>query len=144
MTRKHSRTTIQLSCHEQLVPGVGGAVAHYADRVGLTEAARDSLVSALEDFCRETLPLLGTNGGRLTVAIEEFEDRIEIVVEHNGLARPSAGMDTFLAGNGSGSSDSRLLGIRLLRNVDRVEYDSRNGSVRTTLVKYLHSRSGAS
>jgi anti-sigma regulatory factor (Ser/Thr protein kinase) len=142
MTREHSRTTIQLSCHEQMVPGVGGAVAHYADRVGLTEAARDSLVSALEEFCRETLPLLGSNGGRLTVAIEEFEDRIEIVVEHNGLARPSAGMDTFLAGNGS--SDSRLLGIRLLRNVDRVEYDSQNGSVRTTLVKYLHSRRGAS
>jgi hypothetical protein len=143
MTREHSRTTIQLSCHEQMVPGVGGAVAHYADRVGLSEAARDSLVSALEDFCRETLPLLGSNGGRLTVAIEEFEDRIEIVVEHEGLARPSAGMDTFLAGNGS-PSDSRLLGVRLLRTVDRVEYDSRNGSVRTTLVRYLHSRRGAS
>ena len=126
-----------------MVPGVGGAVAHYADRAGLNEAARDSLVSALEDFCRETLPLLGSNGGRLTVAIEEFEDRIEIVVEHHGLARPSAGMDTFLSGNGS-SSDARLLGIRLLRNVDRVEYDSRNGSVRTTLVKFLHPRLGAS
>ena len=143
MTREHSRTTIQLSCHEQMVPGVGGAVAHYADRVGLNEESRDSLVSALEDFCRETLPLLGSSGGRLTVAIEEFEDRIEIVVEHEGLARPSAGMDTFLAGNGS-ASDSRLLGVRLLRNVDRVEYDSRNGSVRTTLVKYLRSRRGAS
>jgi hypothetical protein len=143
MTREHSRTTIQLSRHAQMVPGVGGAVAHYADRAGLNEAARDSLVSALEDFCRETLPLLGSNGGRLTVAIEEFEDRIEIVVEHHGLARPSAGMDTFLSGNGS-SSDARLLGIRLLRNVDRVEYDSRNGSVRTTLVKFLHPRLGAS
>ena len=56
---------------------------------------------------------------------------------------PLAGMDTFLAGNGS-PSDSRLLGVRLLRTVDRVEYDSRNGSVRTTLVKYLHSQRGTS
>src|ERR1700679_588743 len=103
MSRDCTRTTIEVSCDERLVPGIGGAVAHHADRVGLTEAARDLLVSALEDFCRETLPLLGSNGDRLTVAIEEFDDRIEIVVEHQGLARPSAGMDTFLAGNGSAS-----------------------------------------
>jgi anti-sigma regulatory factor (Ser/Thr protein kinase) len=143
MARECSRTTIELSRDERLVPGIGGAVAHYADRVGLTEAVRDSLVAALEEFCRQSLPLLGSNSGRLTVAIEEFEDRIEIVVEHQGLARPSAGMETFLAANG-GQSDSRLLGVRLLRTVDRVEYEARNGLVSTTLVKYLHSRCGAS
>ncbi len=139
MPRECTRTTIEVSRDERLVPGIGGAVAHHADRVGLTEAARDLLVSALEDFCRQTLPLLGANGGRLAVSIEEFEDRIEIVVEHHGLARPSVGMDTFLAG-GAAQSDSRLAGVRLLRTVDRVEYDSQNGGVRTTLVKYLPTR----
>ena len=136
MSRECSRTTIQLSGHEQLVPGVGGAVAHYADRVGMTEAARDSLVSALEDFCRETLPLLGNDDARLNVAIEEFEDRIEIVIEHAGVAQSSKRFD--LAANGRPASDSRLMGVRLLRTVDRVEHDSRNGLVRTTLVKYIH------
>lgn len=139
MSRDCTRTTIEVSCDERLVPGIGGAVAHHADRVGLTEAARDSLVSALEDFCRETLPLLGSEGGRLAVAIEEFDDRIEIVVEHHGLACPSVGMDTFLAA-GAAKSTSSVPGVRLLRIVDRVEYDSRNGGVRTTMVKYLNSR----
>jgi hypothetical protein len=27
--------------------------------------------------------------------------------------------------------------VRLIRTVDRIEYDARDGSIRTTLVKYL-------
>jgi hypothetical protein len=34
-------------------------------------------------------------------------------------------------------SDKRLTGVRLMRTVDRIEYDARSGSIRTTLVKYL-------
>ena len=143
MHRECTRTSIELSRDERLVSGVGGAMAHHADRVGLNEASRDLLVSALEDFCHETLPLLGSNGGRLAVSIEEFDDRIEIVVEHHGLAQPSVGMDTFLAG-GAAKSESRLPGVRLLRIVDRVEYDARNGGVRTTMVKYLKAHRAGS
>lgn len=135
MNRECTRTTIELSRDARLVSGIGGAVAHHAERVGLNEATRDALVSSLEDFCRQTLPLLGASGDRLAVAIEEFDDRIEIVVEHHGEASPSVGMDTFLEANASHSA--ALPGVRLLRIVDRVEYDARNGIVRTTMVKYL-------
>jgi hypothetical protein len=142
MSRDCTRTTMELSRDARLVSGIGGAVAHHADRVGLNEATRDALVAALEDFCRQTLPLLGAHGDRLAVAIEEFDDRMEIVVEHHGEESPSVGMDTFLASNTTHAS--ALPGVRLLRIVDRVEYDARNGTVRTTMVKYLRARHDAS
>ena len=130
MHREFTRTTLQLSCDSRLVAGVGGAVAHHAERAGFNESARDLLASALEDFCRQTLPLLRThghgngNGNRLAVAVTDFEDRIEIVVQHRALAHPL----------------SRSGGA--LRTLDRVEYDARNGELRTTLVKYLKGRRG--
>ena len=112
MSRDCTRTTLELSCDERLVSGIGGAVAHHAERVGLNEATRDALVSALEDFCRQTLPLMGAKGDRLSVAIEEFDDRMEIVVEHHGDAVPSVGMDTFLMASASQSANgvSRVCG----------------------------------
>jgi hypothetical protein len=33
----------------------------------------------------------------------------------------------------------RVTGARLMLSVDRIEYDASNGSIRTTLVKYLRS-----
>jgi len=146
MRRELTRTIIQLSCDGRLVAGVGGAVAHHAERAGFNEASRDSLVSALEDFCRQTLPLLRNNGNgngnRLAVAIEDFEDRIEIVVQHSHVSHSSTGINTFRAVSAPQPSPLAQPGAvqkaRLLRTLDRVEYDARNGEMRTTLVKYLN------
>ena len=136
MTREHSRTTLHLSRDDRLIAAVGGAVAHFAERVGMENSACHLLTSALEELCRETLPLLNGTGDGLDVAIEDFDDRLQISVEHHGEAQPSIGVESFIA-ECARESGRRITGVRLIRTVDRIEYDARNGSIRTTLVKYL-------
>jgi hypothetical protein len=119
-----------------MIAAVGGAVAHFAERVGMENAACNLLTSALEELCRQTLPLLNGNGDGLDVAIEDFDDRLQISVEHKGEAQPSVGVESFIA-ECARDSDQRLTGVRLMRSVDRIEYDARSASIRTTLVKYL-------
>jgi hypothetical protein len=140
VTREHSRTILHLSRDHRLIAAVGGAVAHFAERVGMEDAARSLLTGALEDLCRQTLPLLNGNengdGDGLDIAIEDFDDRLQISVEHHGEAQPSVGVESFIA-ECTRESDQRITGVHLMRSVDRIEYDARNGSIRTTLVKYL-------
>jgi hypothetical protein len=133
---EHSRTVLHLSRDDRMIAAVGGAVAHFAERVGMENAACNLLTSALEELCRQTLPLLNGNGDGLDVAIEDFDDRLQISVEHKGEAQPSVGVESFIA-ECARDSDQRLTGVRLMRSVDRIEYDARSGSIRTTLVKYL-------
>jgi hypothetical protein len=133
---EHSRTVLHLSRDDRLIAAVGGAVSHFAERVGIENAAGNLLTSALEELCRQTLPLLNRNGDGLDVAIEDFDDRLQISVEHKGEAQPSVGVESFIA-ECARDSDQRLTGMRLLRSVDRIEYDARSGRIRTTLVKYL-------
>ena len=109
-------------------------MAHFAERVGMENAACDLLTSALEELCRQTLPLL--NGDGLDVAIEDFDDRLQISVEHRGEPQAAVGVESFLA-ECARESAQRTTGVHLMRTVDRIEYDTRNGSIRTTLVKYL-------
>ena len=136
MTRDHSRTVLHLSRDDRFITAVGGAVAHFAERVGLDHSACNRLTGALEELCRQTLPLLNGNGDGLDVAIEDFGDRLQISVEHRGEAQPSVGVESFIA-ECARQSNKRVTGVHLIRTVDRIEYDARNGSIRTTLVKYL-------
>jgi hypothetical protein len=138
VAREHSRTILHLSRDHRLIAAVGGAVAHFAERVGMEDEARNLLTGALEDLCRQTLPLLNgnENGDGLDVAIEDFDDRLQISVEHHGEAQPSVGVESFIA-ECACKSDQPITGVHLMRSVDRIEYDARNGSIRTTLVKYI-------
>ena len=138
MAREHSRTILHLSRDDRLIVAVGGAVAHFAERVGLDQEACNLLTSALEELCRQTLPLLNGNGEAdgLNVAVEDFDDRLQISVEHRGQPQPSVGVESFIA-ECARESKQRITGVHLMRTVDRIEYDTRDGSIRTTLVKYL-------
>jgi len=136
VTSEHSRTILHLSPDDRLIAAVGAAVAHFAERVGMENAACNLLTSALEDLCRQTLPLLNGSGDGLDVSIEDFEDRLQISVEHRGEAQPSVGVESFIA-ECARESDQRITGVHLIRTVDRIEYDASHGSIRTTLVKYL-------
>lgn len=136
MAREHSRTILHLCRDDRLIAAVGGAVAHFAERVGMEGDAGSLLTSTLEELCRQTLPLLNGNGDGLDVAIEDFDDRLQISVEHRGQPQPSVGVESFIA-ECARESDRRITGVHLIRTVDRIEYDASNGSIRTTLVKYL-------
>src|SRR5690348_12074306 len=102
----------------------------------MENAACNLLTSALEDLCRQTLPLLKESEDGLDVSIEDFDDRLQISVEHRGQAQPSVGVESFIA-ECARESDQRITGVNLIRTVDRIEYDASHGSIRTTLVKYI-------
>jgi anti-sigma regulatory factor (Ser/Thr protein kinase) len=144
------RADLRLSCDDRLIAGVGGAIAHFAERAGLEDTARNSLAAALEELCRQKLLLLHDRKDMLNIAIADFEDRIEIIVEHRGNTHSPTAIEAFAPVAAqqpvSGRSvNTRPMNTRLMQTaVDRVEYQTQNGSMRTILVKYLGSRNGNS
>lgn len=135
MTTEPNRVSIQLSIDSRLLRGVAGAVEHFAQRAGLDEAACRNLVEAAEQACETTFLLLA-QGQDLLILIEDFPDRVEVTLEHRGEALPSAGLDTFAGFGGEGEPAGDLSGLALMSRVDRVLYDTRDGTSRMTLVKY--------
>jgi hypothetical protein len=135
--REHARAVLRVSCDEQLVAGIGGAVAHFGERAGLLPDELGSLAAALEEFCRRTLSLLERQEDTLCVSIEDFEDRIEIVVEHRGQApRPVDGDP--LVGTSQRQAAGRAAGVELVcTDRSEIEYDARQGILRTRMVKYI-------
>jgi hypothetical protein len=141
MSTDPSRTELTLQDDPRLIAGVAAIVLFAGQRCGLSNDAQESLAAATTDACRETFPLVNTNGNSnssLRVIISDFPDRVEIAIEHSGESLPSAGLDTFV-GSGSGSQ-ARLSDALQKTSVDRVQYESRAGVSRTTLIKYCEGR----
>ena len=111
-------------------------MAYFADRAGLGERSRESLVAALEEFCLDSLSSIEGTEEPLDVAIEDFEDRIQIVVEYPNPKNTAPATRPARSTNGE-FAPQRMALSRLAAVVDRVECDTRNRCVRTTLVKFL-------
>jgi anti-sigma regulatory factor (Ser/Thr protein kinase) len=134
MATESHRVEITFQNHAWLHQAVAAAVAHIAQRAGLTSESQQDLAAATLEACANTFRLLPAQDGTLGVAVEHFQDRVEVTLEHHGEALPSAGLETF-AGLGGESGD--LSGLMLLSRVDRVLYNTENGLSRMKLVKYL-------
>jgi hypothetical protein len=135
-----NRLVLRLSRDLRLLAGVAGALAHIAERAGYDAGARADMAAAAEEVCRDTFPLLTESDPRLSVIIEDFADRIEVTLEHNGQAIPTAGLESFAFP--AAEQTGRSSGLGLLARVDRVTYDSKSGTSRMTLVKYLRAQPG--
>ena len=135
MAEEITRTEFRLSPDAQLVLGVVVAAEHFARRRNLDEAAVQSLMRAAQDACQSTFQLLSGDSPTLGVVITEFDDRIEMTIEHQGEALPTAGLDTFLDAAADDASTGQLSGFTLMTLVDRVQYQTEAGTQRMTLVK---------
>jgi hypothetical protein len=82
--KQASHIELRLTPDPRLLPGVMAAVAHFADRAGLDPAAQADLSAAAEQAFRAAFALLDEKSARLTVRIEDFPDRVEVVFEHQG------------------------------------------------------------
>jgi hypothetical protein len=141
MSTDPSRTELTLQNDPRLIAGVAAIVLFAGQRCGLSSDAQEGLAAATADACRETFPLVNTNGNSnsaLRVIVSDFPDRVEVAIEHSGESLPSAGLDTFV-GSGSGSQ-ARLSDALQRSSVDRVQYETRSGVSRTTLIKYCEGR----
>jgi len=132
MTTDPGRIELRLTQDARLMAVVVRAVESFAERVGFAAAATQALGEAAEQACNDSFAQMDDAPGQVGVIVEEFADRIEITVEHEGDAGPAAGLDTFGAFGGAGGA-----GLALLARVDRVQYQTENGVSRMKLVKYL-------
>src|SRR6202050_701082 len=93
-----SRTELTLHDASRLMAGVVAIVSFAAHRCGLSSGAQEGLAAAAAEACRETFPLVNSNGSKdsvLKVIVSDFPDRVEVSIEHSGESLPSAGSDTF-------------------------------------------------
>lgn len=117
MNPESSTTELLLHNDERLLAAIQAVIEHASEQAGLSEAAREDLATATADACGEAFAIAGRNGSAdpvVKLAISGFADRVEIAVEHRG------------------DCSTR----KTLRNIDRVDCDTREGMSRTTLVKY--------
>lgn len=142
MSTDPSRTELTLHDDPRLIAGVAAIVSFAAHRCGLSSGAQAGLAAAAAEACRETFPLVNNNGSKdaaLKVIVSDFPDRVEVAIEHSGESLPSAGLDTFCDAASAGSQ-AGLSGALQKTNVDRVQYETRDGVSRTTLIKYCDER----
>jgi hypothetical protein len=142
MTHNPSRIEVSLNNDPRLLAALGAIVSHSARRAGLAESAQERFTEAALNACRETFPLLdsGTDrNGMLRVVLQDFNDRVEMTIEHSGEPLPTAGLDTFCAQLGN-SAQSGLSGDLQVQKVDRVQYETREGVSRVILIKYSGAR----
>ena len=126
----------------RLVAGVVGVVAHVAGNMGFSADEGAALAAVVGEASRDTFPLLTDPAGMVGITLEQFPDRIEVVVEHEGHPLPAAGLDTFAFPGAAEAGARGLSGLSLLRRVDRVQYDTQGGVSRMKLIKYLPANSG--
>lgn len=141
MSTDPSRTEFTVQDDPRLIAGVMAVVTFAAQRCGLSSGTQENLAEATADACRETFPLAHNNGNAdaaLRVIVSDFPDRVEVAIEHSGESLPSAGLDTFVGGRAG--SQARLSDALQKTSVDRVQYETRDGISRMTLIKYCEGR----
>jgi anti-sigma regulatory factor (Ser/Thr protein kinase) len=141
MTKELTRAEFRFCPDAHLVLGVVAAAEHFGQRRHLDDAAVQSLVRATQEACLSTFKLLSGDAPTLGVVIIEFDDRIEMTIEHQGEALPTAGLDTFLDAVAEDAPSDELSGFMLMTLVDRVQYQTVEGTQRMTLVKNAPSAS---
>jgi hypothetical protein len=142
MTTEPTHTELSLQNDPRLMAAVGAIVSYSAQRIGLPSDAQEGLAAAVIDACRETFPLLtdvdGSNPA-LKVVVEDFQDRVEVTIEHAGEALPTAGLDSFCGGGSDGVMAGISNSLQDTR-VDRVQYETSHGRSRMKLIKYFGGR----
>ncbi|HEV8383683.1 MAG TPA: hypothetical protein VGQ11_02345 [Candidatus Acidoferrales bacterium] len=135
MAKELTRAEFRFPPDSQLVLGVVAAAEHFGQRMHLGDSAVHDLMRAAQNACQSTFQLISDKSATLGVVITEFTDRVEISIEHQGEALPTAGLDTFLDAVAEGAESDQLSGSMLMTLVDRVQYQTEAGTQRMTLIK---------
>lgn len=135
MSVETSRAELTLPNDPRMFGAIAVIIGHAGDRTGLTESEQKALSEAAVHACEQALQLAAGEDPKVHVIVENFDDRVEVTVEHHGAADPAAGLDTFVAGAaGRVGQDLQSTGV------DRVQYESKDGVSLTRLIKYAKAK----
>ena len=137
---EHSRTELIIEHDARLLRAVGGVVQHASDHVGFAEETKQEFADAAEEACRETFHLGNKNGTELKVTIEDFDDRVEVILDSTGEPLPQAAISVLSPQVQGTSTKGGAARGALLARIDRVLYETKNGRPRIKLVKNLPGR----
>lgn len=137
MSNEPARTELTLPHDERLLSAISTVVQHASQRCGLSVESQEGLAFAAIEAAREAFPLMEgrTKEPKVKVVVSDYPDRVEVAIEHTGEAVPTAGLDTFVKDAVAGSDAGLSMALQTTR-VDRVQYETRDGISRMTLIKY--------
>jgi len=121
---------LQIDADPRFAAGAGGLARFLGDTAGLQEAAAKELQKSVVAACHEAFENLAGAPGHLTLTFAWYVDRIEVAVAQAGEA-PAVGLDRIAGFAEQLGSTAALSGI------DRVQYETKDGTAITRLTKYL-------
>lgn len=138
MSNEPARTELTLPHDERLLAAISTVVQHASQRCGLSVESQEGLAFAAIEAAREAFPLMGgrtADEPKVKVVVSDYPDRVEVAIEHTGAPEPTAGLDTFVKDAVAGSDAGLSMALQTTQ-VDRVQYETRDGVSRMTLIKY--------
>lgn len=130
---------MQMEADPRLAAAAGGAARYFADAAGLEGSAITGWQTAIVTACKEAFAHLTREHPRLDVSFTRLADRLEVSLSQEGETAPAVGFDSLI-GSPSPSGDAPGKppgGSTVLRGVDRVQYESKDGTAVTRLTKYI-------
>ena len=116
---------ISLDADLRFAAAVAGGARYLAEAGGLAAEAAGKLQSSVLFACEEAFAHLDIRRLHVQVTLNQFNDRIEVLIVHQADA-PSIGLHTLLSS-----------GAAPMHGVDRVQYEQLKGSSITRLTKFL-------
>jgi hypothetical protein len=116
---------ISLDADLRFAAAVAGGARYLAEASGLATEAAGKLQSSVLFACEEAFAHLDIRRLHVQVMLNQFNDRIEVLIIHQSDA-PSIGLHTLLNS-----------GAVSMEGVDRVQYEQLKGSSVTRLTKFL-------
>jgi hypothetical protein len=118
-------TTIRLDADPRFAAAAAAGARYLGEVSGLSPDAARNLQSAILFACEEAFAHLDAAHHAIEVTLNQFEDRIEVMIVHQADA-PSVGLHTLLSA-----------GKNAIHGVDRVQYEQQTNSSVTRLTKFL-------
>ena len=127
MSADSKHIELNLDADLRFAAAAAGGARYLGEASGLTIEASGKLQSAVLFACEEAFAHLDLKDTHVQVTLNQFTDRIEVLIIHQADA-PSIGLHTLLTA-----------GARPLDGIDRVQYEQLDGSSVTRLTKFLDS-----
>jgi hypothetical protein len=88
VAREHDQTDFLLTNDPRFVRAIGVAIHHAAAHNAMSPSAETALVHATENLCHVALRNGNGHDPALRVSVQEYPDRVEVLLEHPGKPLP--------------------------------------------------------